>query len=155
MFSDYALRILLYLGAQEGVPETKMPSLIDISRAYGISFHHLSKVAHKLTQLGYVQTQRGRTGGLRLGRRPDEINIGGLLRETEPHFHLVECFDGETNTCPIVSACGLIRPLVEARQAFLSTLDRYTLADALGNRERLIPLWSLSRPAKVSSARGS
>ncbi len=153
MFSDYALRILLYLGAQQALPQTKMPSLIDISRAYGISFHHLSKVAHKLTLLGYVQTQRGRTGGLRLGRRPDEINIGTLVRETEPHFHIVECFDSESNTCPIVPACGLIRPLVEARQAFLASLDRYTLADALGNSERLIPLWALKRPKDPTSSR--
>lgn len=153
MFSDYALRILLYLGAQEDVPAAKMPSLIDISRAYGISFHHLSKVAHKLTQLGYVQTQRGRTGGLRLGQRPDAINIGQLVRQTEPHFHIVECFDGEHNTCPIVSACGLIRPLIEARQAFLSCLDRYTLADALGNHQQLIPLWSLARPVKPAAPR--
>lgn len=155
MFSDYALRILLYLGAQEAEPQTKMPSLIDISRAYGISFHHLSKVAHRLTQLGYVQTQRGRTGGLRLGRRPADINIGRLVRETEPHFHIVECFDSDHNTCPIVSACGLIRPLAEARQAFLGCLDLYSLADALGKGSQLIPLWTLKRPTATPSSRRS
>lgn len=141
MFSDYALRILLYLAAQPAEDESKPSSLLDISRAYGISFHHLSKVAHRLTQLGYVQAQRGRTGGLRLARRPEDIGIGRLVRETEPNFHLVECFDSEHNTCPIVPVCGLIRPLAEAQQAFLSCLDRYTLADALTNKEQLIPLW--------------
>lgn len=145
MFSDYALRILLYLGAQPTTTESKPPSLLDISRAYGISFHHLSKVAHRLTQLGYVQAQRGRTGGLRLARSPADIGIGRLVRETEPNFNLVECFDSEHNTCPIVSACDLIQPLYEAQQAFLSSLDRYTLADVLLRRERLIPLWGLRR----------
>lgn len=145
MFSDYALRILLYLAAQPTANERKPPSLLDISRAYGISFHHLSKVAHRLTQLGYVQAQRGRTGGLRLARLPQDIGIGRLVRETEPNFNLVECFDAQHNTCPIVSACGLIPPLYEAQQAFLACLDRYTLADALTRKEQLIPLWGLRR----------
>ena len=148
MFSDYALRILLYLGANPAPEASKPPSLMDISRAYGISFHHLSKVAHKLTLLGYLQAQRGRTGGLRLARPPSEIGIGRLVRETEPHFHIVECFDLEHNDCPIVSACGLTRPLHEAQQAFLACLDRYTLADALGRPDKLIPLWSLKRQIK-------
>lgn len=154
MFSDYALRILLYLGANPAPEESKPPSLIDISRAYGISFHHLSKVAHKLTLLGYLQAQRGRTGGLRLARPPGEIGIGRLVRETEPHFHIVECFDLEHNDCPIVSACGLIRPLYEAQQAFLASLDRYTLADALGRPDKLIPLWALKKQVKGSAASG-
>ena len=87
-----------------------------------------------------MQAQRGAPGPAP-ARRPEDIGIGRLVRETEPNFHLVECFDSEHNTCPIVPVCGLIRPLAEAQQAFLSCLDRYTLADALTNKEQLIPLW--------------
>ena len=148
MFSDYALRILIYLAAPPKDREEKLPSLLDISRAYGISFNHLSKVAHRLSQLGYVQAQRGRSGGLRLSREPREIRIGRVVRDTEPNFHIVECFDTDHNTCPIVRACGLIRPLHEAQQAFLAVLDRYTLADAVSRRDDLVQLWPILSAVK-------
>ena len=102
-FSDYAMRVVLYLGCHP----TKLVSVDEISRAYGISRHHLVKVVQTLTDLGVVAAQRGRGGGMRLARRPSEINVGWLIRRTEPHFNLVECFDPETNTCPIAPACGL------------------------------------------------
>ncbi len=76
-------------------------------RAYGISRHHLVKVVQTLTGLGVVEAQRGRSGGMRLAKRPSEINVGWLIRRTEPHFDLVECFDPEANSCPIAPTCGL------------------------------------------------
>src|SRR5581483_11840724 len=94
-------------------------SVEEISRAYGISRHHLVKVVQSLTDLGLVEGQRGRGGGLSLARDPSEINIGGLVRRTEPHFDLVECFDPSANTCPIAPACGLKGALARAQQAFL------------------------------------
>ena len=111
-FSDYAMRVVLYLGCHP----TKLVSVDEISRAYGISRHHLVKVVQTLTDLGVVAAQRGRGGGMRLARRPSEINVGWLIRRTEPHFNLVECFDPEANTCPIAPACGLKGALHRARK---------------------------------------
>ena len=135
-FSDYALRVVLYLGCHP----RKLVSVDEISRAYGISRHHLVKVVQTLTGLGVVEAQRGRGGGMRLAKRPSEINVGWLIRRTEPHFDLVECFDPEANTCPIAPACGLKGALHRARQAFLDVLDEYSLDQFLKQRSDLAPL---------------
>lgn len=135
-FSDYALRVALYLGCHPG----ELVSVEEISRVYGISRHHLVKVVQALTELGVVESQRGRGGGMRLARRPAEINVGWLIRRTESHFDLVECFDPETNTCPIAPACGLKGALHRAREALLEVLDGYTLNQFLKRRSELLPL---------------
>jgi Rrf2 family nitric oxide-sensitive transcriptional repressor len=122
-FSDYALRVALYLACH---PD-ELVSVDAISRAYGISRNHLVKVVQSLTEMGVVVSQRGRGGGMRLGKAPSEINLGWLIRRTEPHFHLVECFDPATNTCPIAPVCGLKGALQRAGQAFLAVLDEYHL----------------------------
>jgi Rrf2 family nitric oxide-sensitive transcriptional repressor len=102
-------------------------------------------VVQVLTDLGLVETQRGRTGGMRLVKEPSAINVGWLIRRTEPHFNLVECFDEETNTCPIAPACGLKGALQRAQQAFLEVLDQYTLDQLLRRRSDLVPLLENSR----------
>ena len=102
-FSDYSLRLVLYLAAH---PD-RVVSIQEVSEAYHVSQHHLVKVVQRLIAQGLITSVRGRRGGLRLNRRPDEINVGALVRLTEPHFNLVECFDPQTNTCPIEEACGL------------------------------------------------
>lgn len=102
-FSDYSLRLALYLACH---PE-RVVAVDEVSRAYGISRHHLVKVVQTMTDLGVVDAQRGRGGGMRLAMPPSAINVGWLVRRTEPHFNLVECFDPATNTCPIAPACGL------------------------------------------------
>src|SRR4051812_504712 len=96
-FSDYCLRVAIYLGCH---PE-RLVSVAEISRAYGISRHHLVKAVQILTKLGVVEAHRGRGGGMRLEKPPREINVGWLIRRTEPNMNLVECFDRERNTCPI------------------------------------------------------
>jgi Rrf2 family nitric oxide-sensitive transcriptional repressor len=149
LFSDYSLRIALYLACH---PD-RLCSVDEISRAYGISRAHLVKVVQRLTELGTVSATRGRGGGLRLARPPQEINIGALVRATEPHFDVVECFDMKTNTCPIAPACGLKGTLLRARQAFLDVLDGQVLADYLPRRERLIPLWAPALRRSSSTAR--
>ena len=88
---------------------------------------------------------RGRTGGVRLARPPQEINLGAVVRATESHWNLVECFDRTTNTCPIAPVCGLTRVLVEARDQFLAVLDRHTLADVLTSKQELIRLWRVNQ----------
>jgi Rrf2 family transcriptional regulator, nitric oxide-sensitive transcriptional repressor len=140
LFSDYALRLLLYLAAH---PD-RVISVQEVSRAYGISHHHLVKIVRRLADEGLVLTTRGRGGGLRLGVDPAAINVGALVRATEPHLNLVECFDRATNTCPIARACGLERALRQAQQAFFDVLDRYTLADFQPRAPALVRLWKTS-----------
>lgn len=139
-FSDYALRTLLYLALHR---EDPVP-VAQVARAYGISYHHLVKVAALLTELGVVDATRGRNGGLRLAVPTESVNLGELIRKTEPDLHLVECFDAATDTCPITPACGLRHLLYDARAAFMDVLDRQTLADLLappGQAARLQELW--------------
>jgi Rrf2 family nitric oxide-sensitive transcriptional repressor len=135
-FSDYSLRLAIHLACH---PE-QVVSVDEVSRAFGISRHHLVKVVQLLTELGVVEAQRGRGGGMRLAMQPAEINIGWLIRHTEPHFDLVECFDPATNTCPIAPACGLKRLLQLAQQAFLCVLDEYNLEQILTRRADLVTL---------------
>jgi Rrf2 family nitric oxide-sensitive transcriptional repressor len=101
-FSDYSLRLLLYLAAH---PDRLVP-IDEVSRAYGVSHHHLVKIVQLLVDRQLVASTRGRGGGLRLNRQPADINVGALVRITEPHFDLVECFDRTTNTCPSNQPAG-------------------------------------------------
>jgi Rrf2 family transcriptional regulator, nitric oxide-sensitive transcriptional repressor len=151
-FSDYSMRVVLYLGCHP----RKFVSVDVISRAYGISRHHLVKVVQTLTDLGVVEAQRGRGGGMRLAKRPSEINVGWLIRRTEPHFDLVECFDPDANTCPIAPACGLKVALHRAGQAFLDVLDEYSLDLFLKQRSDLAPLLesSLQRRTEAGDTDG-
>ncbi|MGE3822170.1 MAG: Rrf2 family transcriptional regulator [Isosphaeraceae bacterium] len=135
-FSDYGLRLVIYLGCH---PE-RLASVEEVGRAFGISRHHLVKVVQTLTELGVVEAQRGRGGGMRLAMRPSEINVGWLVRQTEPHFDLVECFDPAKNTCPIAPACGLKGILSRAQRAFLGVLDEYHLDQLLSRRTDLAAL---------------
>ncbi|MDJ1156522.1 Rrf2 family transcriptional regulator [Macrococcus caseolyticus] len=126
LYSDYSLRVLMYVARQE-----HRVQIDEIAKFYGISKNHLTKVVNNLATLGYIETTRGRGGGIRIKMTPEEINIGALIRKTEEHFNLVECFDRETNTCPIAGICGLQGVLGEALNAYLSVLDKYTLQDIL------------------------
>jgi Rrf2 family nitric oxide-sensitive transcriptional repressor len=137
MFSDFGLRIGLYLATH---PD-RLVAVEEISDAYGISRAHLVKVVQRLTEIGIVESTRGRGGGLRLARKPEEIRMGDLVRATEPNFNLVECFDADHNTCPIAPACGMKGALQRAQVAFLASLNENTLADFLPRRDRLLTLW--------------
>ncbi|WP_165251107.1 RrF2 family transcriptional regulator [Paludisphaera soli] len=145
-FSDYAMRTVLYL-ASRGDGD-RLASVEEISRAYRISRHHLVRVAQTLTELGIVTAQRGRGGGLKLAKAPSEVNVGWLVRRTEPNFHIVECFRPETNTCPIASACGLKGALIRAREAFLAVLDEYTLEQFLTTRSEMVALFDAALKAE-------
>jgi Rrf2 family transcriptional regulator, nitric oxide-sensitive transcriptional repressor len=137
-FSDYAMRLVLYLAMHQD----RLVSIQEVSRAYGVSSHHMVKVVKRLIAHGLVASVRGRRGGLRLNRPPDQIRIGELVRLTEPHLDIVECFDEARNTCPIEPACGLKGVLGEARDAFMRVLDERTVADFLPRAEALIQLWN-------------
>lgn len=130
--SDYSLRVLMFLAAKNGGVAT----IPEIAEAYGISRGHLMKVVHELGRLGYVETLRGRNGGLQLGKPKEAIRLGAVVRETEESLALVECFvkteagDG----CKIAGACRLKGILAEALSAFFAVLDRHTLADLVEGR---------------------
>jgi Rrf2 family nitric oxide-sensitive transcriptional repressor len=135
-FTDNALRCLTYLALHPGETET----VGEIARRMALSEDHLVKVVQRLASLGYVETMRGRGGGVRLVTPPAEINIGQVVRQTEENFRLVECFDPALNKCPIAPSCGLAPALDEALEAFLGVLDRYTLEDFTQSRKKLIKL---------------
>ncbi len=128
LYTDYSLRTLVYLGLH---PD-RLCTISEIANAYGISRNHLVKITHSLGKTNYVHTVRGKSGGMQLAIQPGDINIGQIVRITEPHMNILECFDADTNTCPISAACTLKRALYQARTAFMSVLDGYTLADVLG-----------------------
>ena len=135
-FTDNALRCLTHLALHPGETVT----VTEIARRMALSEDHLVKVVQKLAHLGYVETRRGRGGGVRMIRTPESINIGAVVRETEESFRLVECFDPGSNTCPIAPACTLALVLDEALGAFHRVLDRYTLADLTKSPRRLVKL---------------
>ena len=142
-FTDYCLRALMYAGAKE----EGLSTIDEIAAAYGISRNHLMKVVLRLGQLGYLETVRGKGGGLRLAKAPETINLGKLVRETEQDLALVGCFQGRAEPCAVEPACVLKRVLAEALNAFLKSLDGHTLADLLAPKRRLATLLAVPAPA--------
>lgn len=138
--TDYALRLLMYLGVRPAALST----IQEIADAYGISKNHLMKIAHELGRAGYVETVRGRGGGLKLARPPEAIGVGDVVRDMEDDFRLVECFDPDSNACAITGACRLKGMLGRALDAYLDVLDEYTLADLLASPSRLRRLLAVS-----------
>lgn len=137
-FTDYSIRVLLYLT----VHNDKLVNIKDIAEAYGISKNHLMKIIYQLGKLGYIDTIRGRNGGIRLAKIPSEINIGELVRETEEDFNIVECFSSNHEGCPITSICTLKGVLNQALYSFLQVLDGYTLEDISQNKIMLMEMLS-------------
>ena len=130
--TDYSLRTLMYLAARQD----DLATIADIAMAYGISHNHLMKVVHELGLAGYIQTVRGRQGGMRLARAPEEIRIGEIVRRTENDLNVAVCFAGP-DACAIQQCCVLQRALREALKAFLTVLDGYTLRDLVEDRTQL------------------
>jgi Rrf2 family nitric oxide-sensitive transcriptional repressor len=134
-YTDYTLRVLMYLAVNPG----RNATVQEIATTFGISESHLTKIVHRLGVFGDVSTSRGRNGGLRLGKAAEAINLGAVVRRTEPDLALVACF-GDVGACPIEGACVLSHALQEALDAFLAVLDRYTLVDLVAPRQRLAAL---------------
>jgi Rrf2 family nitric oxide-sensitive transcriptional repressor len=124
-FTDYSLRVLIYLAA---APEGRA-TIGEIARAFAISEHHLVKVVHFLGREGLLANTRGRRGGLRLARAPGEINVGAVVRLTEAGDMPAECFDRRTNSCLLAGGCRLQHILGEALGTFYEALGQYTVAD--------------------------
>lgn len=163
-YSDYALRCLIYLATQDN--KEKLMNIQDIADVYDISKNHLTKIVHQLATLGYIESVRGRNGGIRLAKSPESINIGQVIRQTETDFSIVDCFTPiieeslialpkgskapvenlsvkqQMALCKISPACSLKHIFYEATQKFLSVLDKYTLADMTVNKEELNALFN-------------
>jgi Rrf2 family nitric oxide-sensitive transcriptional repressor len=138
-FSDYCLRALIFVALKRD----ELATIDEIAEHYGINRNHLVKVVFRLGQLGYLDTLRGKNGGIRLAKEPAAINIGILVRETEDDLALVECFRGHDNKCVIAPACVLKTALQQALKAFFEALDGYTVADLLTQDRRLVRLLAL------------
>lgn len=130
-YTDFGLRTLIALGLNPGNQLT----VTRISQAYGISRHHLVKVVARLAELGYVDTLRGKGGGVRLALDPGQIRIGAVVRSMEAELGVVECLEEGGGRCVIAPACRLKGVLREATREFLDSLDQYTLADVLRQRQ--------------------
>lgn len=133
-YTNFALRSLQ-------LAALKAPDLIrvdDVVRVHGLARPHIVKIVHELGLAGYVTTQRGRNGGFQLAKPAQEIVIGDVVRLTEGPLDLVECFNPEKNTCPLIGICKLSRALQKATQAFMEVLDDLTLADIAANRDDLL-----------------
>ena len=123
-FSDLSFRVLLFAASKQD----RLVTIDEMNEFYDGSRGHLMKVVNALTRAGYLEAIRGRSGGLKLARRPEDINLAAVLRTTETDFRLVECMRPENN-CRLAPGCRLTGPLNEAMAAFMETLGKYTLAD--------------------------
>ena len=125
VYSDYTLRVLMYLA----LDQTRLATIPEIATAYGISENHLMKVVHHLARAGIIESVRGKGGGIRLARPPEEIRLGEIVRASEGNAPIVECLSGESNACRITSPCRLRGILVAAFDALYDSLDEHTLAE--------------------------
>lgn len=148
-YSNYALRSLQ-------LAALKSPGLVrveDVAKIHNLSRPHIMKIVHQLGKAGYLETVRGRGGGFRLARPPELITVGDVIRITEGPLDVVECFNREKNTCPLIGICILSRKIQEATAAFMAVLDDLTIADIASNRgqlmDRIAPL-ELPRKETVS-----
>lgn len=135
--TDYSLRVLIYLGLHR----ENLVTIRELADYYHIPRNHLTKIVHRLALRGYIETVRGKGGGMRLARPPERINIGKVVRDFEGGFPIAECFNPVNKACPLLPDCTLKRILSTALKDFMASLDSYTLADLLK---------SDTKPPKVS-----
>ncbi len=149
IYTDYSLRLLIYLALKED----GLATIAEVAKQYGISKNHLMKVAHQLGVAGYVETVRGRSGGLRLAKPAASIGLGEVVRHTEPDMALVPCFMENGEDCAIQRCCVLQRALDKARAGFLDVLDSYTLADLSKPRTQLRELLAIPQGIALPSGK--
>ncbi|ALR20612.1 MULTISPECIES: Rrf2 family transcriptional regulator [Sphingobium] len=139
-YTDFSLRVLIHLALHD----ERLCSIGEISRAYGISHNHLMKVANALAHEGFVETIRGRSGGMRLARPPQDISVGEVVRRTEEGFQLAEC-----SGCSLAPACGLTGVLAKGVQAMLAVFDTYSIADLLTDKAAMRRLMAQQSPLGI------
>lgn len=136
--SNISMRVLMYCGVNDGQLVTKS----EIAQSCNTSENHLAQVVNRLAQLGFLYTQRGRNGGLRLSRPMTEISVGEVFRATEASVPIAECFAGDDNTCPLMNACRLKDVIAQATEAFYASLDKVYLSDLVCENTRLSAILS-------------
>lgn len=146
--TDYSMRLLMYVGQHPG----RLCTISEVAGVYGISEAHLMKITHQLGLAGWLETVRGKGGGMRLAAAPADINLGAVVRSIEPDFSLVACLTTD-NDCMLTGSCRLTSIVGEALQSFMAHLDRHTLADLLpaprDSASRPRPMTFGKRPARV------
>lgn len=133
-YSNYAMRCLQ-------LAAIKAPDLVrieDVARIHNLSRPHVMKIVHALGKAGYLETVRGRSGGFRLGQPAQQIVVGDVIRTTEGPLDVVECFNPDKNTCPLIGVCVLSQKFQEATDAFMAVLDDLTIADISANKGQLL-----------------
>ena len=146
-FTDYSLRLLMYLAAE---PQRRV-TIAEVAAAFGISEHHLTKVAHGLGRQGWLANVRGHGGGLALAMAPKLIVIGEVVRRTEGGDQPAACFADDAAPCALDTTCRLRSVLDEALKAFYRVLDHYTLDDLVRQPQVLSRLLFISRPARKAA----
>lgn len=142
LHTDYALRVLMYAGMKGD----RLSTIPEIVARFDISKGHVMKVVHRLGQLGYLETIRGKSGGIRLARKAGQINVGAVIRDMEEELGVLGCLQAGEKYCRIEDYCVLRSALRDATNAFLATLDRYTIADLI--KPRVLPaLLAIDKPA--------
>lgn len=149
-FTDYSLRVLIYLAAEP----KRRATIARIAASFDVSENHLTKVVHFLGKSGWLANVRGKGGGLELALPPELVCIGDVVRQTEGGAVPAECFADEGGHCSIAGICRLSGVLAEAVNAFYATLDRYTLADLVHNRQALARVM-FAEPAAMPARRAA
>jgi Rrf2 family transcriptional regulator, nitric oxide-sensitive transcriptional repressor len=148
-FTDYSLRVLIYLAAQ---PERRA-TIADVATSFEVSENHLTKVVHFLGKSGWLANVRGKGGGMELAMPPELIGVGNVIRGTEGVDMPAECFSADGSHCSIAPICSLRGVLGEALKAFYAVLDRYTLADLVRNRQSLAKVLFTERIVAAPASR--
>lgn len=155
--SNHAMRLMMYCALNEG----RLAPVSEIARACNMSEAHLAKIANRLASHGFVETVRGRGGGVRLAKDPKDLSVGAVVRTTEMGACLIECLDLENNTCPLIGACKFRGVVGRALEAFLGVLDECTLADLVADGDDLKAIMGLgcegpriTRPLEMPQAAG-
>jgi len=120
-----------------GVNEQRLCTIKEVCNIYKLSVGHTMKLVHELGKAGFIESIRGRNGGIRLGMKPKDINIGEVVRTTEQNLALVECFRPDGNSCPLSDFCVLELALQRALNSFMSVLDEYSLQDLIRVRKKM------------------
>lgn len=139
--SNHAMRLMMFCALNAG----KVTPVSTVAKACNMRPAHLAKIANALSAEGFIETVRGRHGGVRLARPAEEIRVGAIVASTEVGAGFVECFDPATNTCPLIGACRFRPALDRALDAFIGVLNDYTLADLVVGRDDLRQAMGLDR----------
>ncbi len=137
-YTDYALRTLMFLGS---LPAGTQSSVNEISVYFDISRNHLVKVVAELATQGYILSSRGKNGGIRLAKQPNEINIGAVIRLLENNLSGIDCQAG--NGCKLIPVCQLTKALSIGMEAFLQAMEQYHLSDLIQNSDQIIAILNI------------